>query len=54
LDILTSEPYSLIKGNSVYAKIIAQNQYGDSPNSLEGNGAVMIIKPDAPINLLND
>jgi hypothetical protein len=25
LEVLTSAPYDLIKGNSVYAKIIAQN-----------------------------
>jgi hypothetical protein len=51
LHVLTSEPYSLIKGNSVYAKIIAVNMYGDSLYSQEGNGAVMIIVPDSPINL---
>ena len=54
LDVLTSPPFSLIKGNSVHAKILATNMYGDSPLSIEGNGAVMIIVPDAPINLGND
>ena len=54
LDVLTSAPYSLIKGNSVYVKLIATNYYGDSPYSVEGNGAVMIITPDPPIELSND
>lgn len=50
---LTSEPYNLIKGNSVMARIIAVNYYGDSPYSPAGQGAVMIIVPDSPINLRN-
>jgi hypothetical protein len=54
LSTLTAAPYSLIKGNSVYAKIVAINKYGSSPMSADGNGAVMIIVPDSPINLRND
>jgi hypothetical protein len=51
---LTIHPYNLLKGNSVLARIIAANEYGDSDYSLAGNGAYMIIVPDAPILLLND
>ncbi len=40
LDILIIEPYSLVKGESIYAKIIAYNVYGDSPISSAGNGAL--------------
>lgn len=38
----------------MYAKIVAINIYGESAQSVDGNGAVMIIVPDAPINLKND
>jgi hypothetical protein len=52
--VLTVAPYSLLKGNSVMARIIAENYYGDSPYSTSGNGAIMIIVPDAPILLENN
>lgn len=35
-------------------RIIANNYYGDSEYSVSGNGAVMIIVPDAPILLENN
>lgn len=35
-------------------RVIATNYYGDSPYSPSGQGAVMIIVPDAPINLANN
>jgi hypothetical protein len=38
----------------VVARIVATNFYGDSPYSPSGSGAVMIIMPDAPINLANN
>ena len=44
----------MLKGNSVMARVIANNFYGDSDFSPAGNGAIMIIVPDAPINLQND
>lgn len=49
--IFRSSPYDLPWGSSVYAKVIATNIYGDSIESLEGNGAVITTTPDAPINL---
>ena len=55
LNLLKASPYSLVKGDSIYAKIISLNFYGDSEvYSDEGNGAVIQLVPDAPINLLND
>lgn len=54
LATLTSAPYSLVYGESVFARVIAINVKGNSVESLEGNGAKVITKPDAPINLLED
>lgn len=51
---LISSPYSLPWGSSVYAKVIALNIYGDSSQSDEGNGAVIVTIPDAPITLDED
>jgi hypothetical protein len=33
VSILTSAPFNLTWGSSVYAKVIATNKYGDSPIS---------------------
>lgn len=52
--VLRVEPYSLPWGSSIYAKVIAINLYGDSLISNEGNGAVIITKPDPPINLAEE
>jgi hypothetical protein len=54
IGVLTAEPYNLLKGNSVMVRVIATNFYGDSPYSPAGQGAVMIIVPDAPLNLSNN
>jgi hypothetical protein len=55
LSTLKSAPYSLTKGDSIYAKIISTNIYGDSVVYSEaGNGAVIQLVPDAPISLAND
>jgi hypothetical protein len=40
--------YNLAWGSSVYAKVIATNAYGNSVESLEGNGAVITTTPDVP------
>ena len=47
-------PFSLIKDESVYAEIISVNVYGSSVYSTAGNGAVIQLVPDAPLNLTND
>lgn len=52
--VFRTEPYSLPWGSSVYAKVIAKNIYGNSVESDEGNGAIIVTTPDAPINLAED
>jgi hypothetical protein len=51
---LTGSYFNIEWGKSVFAKVIAYNIYGDSPLSEEGNGAVIITAPDAPLNLAED
>jgi hypothetical protein len=49
-------PYRLTPGISVFAKIIAFNDMGDSELSAGGNGAVLKLSvvPDAPVSLNRD
>lgn len=47
-------PYSLDWGDSIWAKIVATNLVGNSEESDEGNGAVILTNPDAPVSLAND
>lgn len=49
---LRSPPFSLDWGSSIYAKVVATNLYGDSLTSNDGNGAIIITYPDAPLNLV--
>ena len=42
LSVLTAAPYSLTLGDSVYAKIVAYNFYGDSTISDAANGAIVL------------
>jgi hypothetical protein len=51
LDTLIVEPYSLILNEGINAKIISQNYYGDSVFSESGNGGLVKLIPDAPVNL---
>ena len=51
---LLDAPFSLELGGSVYARVTATNYYGDSEVSDEANGAVVVVLPDAPINLADD
>jgi hypothetical protein len=48
---LKAEPFSLDWGTSVFAKVVAVNQYGDSVESEAGNGAVITTTPDVPTNV---
>jgi hypothetical protein len=41
-------------GSSIYVKVQAINLYGVSEHSDEGNGAIILTFPDAPINLAED
>lgn len=54
LSKLTSAPFSLLKGYSIYIKVIATNAYGDSLISDAGNGGLIVFVPDAPINLVDN
>ena len=45
---MRNQPFSLDWGSEVIAKIVATNAYGDSPESDEGGGAILIGVPDAP------
>lgn len=51
---LRSAPYNLVQGESVWVKIVSVNTYGESVISDPGNGAVIQLVPEPPINLLND
>jgi hypothetical protein len=51
---LNAAPYNIDWGNSVYAKLSAINIYGESSMSLEGNGGIIITKPDPPTNIIED
>jgi hypothetical protein len=46
--------YGLYWGDSVYATVIATNSYGNSLESSEGNGALIITSPGSPTDLLED
>ena len=46
-------PFNLEWGDQVFAKIIASNWRGSSPESGVSNGVVILSVPDAPINLVN-
>jgi len=51
---LIISPYNHVLDESVWVKIIAENFYGDSLISEPGNGGLVKLVPDAPINLAND
>jgi hypothetical protein len=51
---LTASPFSLNLGDEVFVHIIARNLYGESIASDDGNGAIIALVPDAPVNLAND
>jgi hypothetical protein len=53
LSTLRGLPFSLLKGESVYAQIIATNSIGDSEQSPAGNGAIIVLVPDSPTSLAN-
>jgi hypothetical protein len=44
-------PYSHEWGSSVFAKVIATNAYGNSDESLAGNGAIITTTPDEPTSV---
>ena len=44
----------MVKGDSIFVKIVSVNVYGESSQSSAGNGALIQTIPDSPINLVND
>jgi len=52
--VLQASPYNLPWGSSIFATVAAINLMGTSLTSAEGNGAIILSKPDAPINLQQD
>ena len=48
---LKATPFEIPWGDSIWAKIIAINAYGESVASIAGNGATIITYPDAPVTL---
>lgn len=52
--MLTEAPYSLTFGNSILVKVVAINYYGESQESDAGNGAIILLVPDAPILLADN
>jgi hypothetical protein len=56
ISALQAAPFNLGLGESIYAKVIAYNVIGNSPDSTSGNGAVIsiVVAPDAPISLARD
>lgn len=53
ITVLRAAPFSLDWGASVYAKLTATNVVGTSPESAEGNNAVILTNPDVPTGLVN-
>jgi hypothetical protein len=49
--VLRANPFNLAWGASIYVKVTAVNVKGTSPESAEGNGAVILTVPDAPVDL---
>lgn len=54
LDKMYSSPFNLVLGDHIYAKVVAINSYGLSLPSIPGDGASVVFKPDAPLNLANN
>jgi len=52
--VLTAAPYSLTLGDSVFAKVVAINFYGESQVSDAGNGGTILYVPSAPVGLADN
>lgn len=48
---IVASPYNYNGGESVFAKVVAVNSYGETEQSTEGNGATYTRVPDSPNNL---
>jgi hypothetical protein len=54
VSVFKAEPFNLPWGASIYAIVSATNVKGESENSDEGNGCVIITSPGTPTNLIED
>jgi hypothetical protein len=54
VSVLRTSPFGYDLGDSVWAKIQASNEKGSSDESSDGNNAILMTVPDAPINLVED
>jgi hypothetical protein len=54
LTVFKAAPYNLFNGDHIYAKVTAINLYGESVASQVGDGASLLVVPDAPVNLKNN
>lgn len=54
VSVFKTEPYNQPWGASIYAIVSATNIKGESENSDEGNGCIIIYQPDPPIELMED
>jgi hypothetical protein len=53
LATFTASPFNLVQGDQINLVVSAYNDYGESPLSEVGGGAVIILIADKPINLQN-
>jgi hypothetical protein len=51
IDSLRISPFNLNWGSNIYAKVIGYNVYGNSALSDAGSEAIILTKPNAPINV---
>jgi len=51
---LMAEPFNQPWGSSIYVKVTMTNVVGESLESDEGNGALILTNSDAPVNLANN
>ena len=54
VSVLKAAPFDLPCGEHVFAMVLATNIYGSSELSPEGNGAMITINPDTPVNIAED
>lgn len=53
ITVLRSDPFNIEWGSSIHAKVLATNIVGSTSFSADGNGAIILTVPDAPVNLAN-
>jgi len=51
---MTEAPFSLAFGESIFAKVTAVNFYGEGLESDSANGAIVLLVPSAPVNLVDN